>query len=320
MARAQTETLAACARIAARRHGVITRAQALKTGLSSSAIGRLLGSGAWHSPHRGVYSLWTPEDEYSLWLHDLYAGTSWLGDGSSVSHRAAARVLGLDGVDGFPREFVTERSHRARTQGLVVYRVRALPRQDLTICSGLVVTSPCRTMLDLATLGDEEATELAFESILRRKLATRAEIADAIAASYPTRRGRGTLRGLVRLGDLAVTESVLETRLWRLIRGSGLPVPVRQFEVLDSLGRFVARVDFAYPEAQLAIEAEGYRFHASRREWERDRRRMNALAHQGWTVYRATWDDVMKRPRAVVADIERLRSTSAGRSVAPGAR
>lgn len=90
----------------------------------------------------------------------------------------------------------------------------------------------------------------------------------------------------------------------------GLPPPVRQYEVRDSKGKLVARVDFAYPEALIAVEADGHEFHSSRRDWQRERTRQNALIRLGWKIYRVTWEDATRRPRQVVADITALLGSS----------
>ena len=52
----------------------------------------------------------------------------------------------------------------------------------------------------------------------------------------------------------------METLMLEVLRRHGLPAPVPQYEVWDQ-GRFVARVDAAYPEARLAIEYQSYQEH-----------------------------------------------------------
>src|SRR2546430_4158695 len=54
------------------------------------------------------------------------------------------------------------------------------------------------------------------------------------------------------------TESLLETLMVQLARTvPGLGPPVRQLEVFDEHGQFVARVDLAWPELGLFIELDG---------------------------------------------------------------
>lgn len=96
------------------------------------------------------------------------------------------------------------------------------------------------------------------------------------------------LRRLVEARTLAgVTDSPLETAVLRLLREEGLPVPMLQFEVRDG-DRFVARVDFAYPDQGVAIEADGFRYHDGRRHFDHERARGNDLEALGWRVLRVT--------------------------------
>jgi very-short-patch-repair endonuclease len=82
------------------------------------------------------------------------------------------------------------------------------------------------------------------------------------------------------------------------------PSPVAQYEVRDGT-RLVARVDFAYPEARLAIEADGYRFHGTHRQWKKDLKRRTILAGLGWRVLHFSWEDVHDRPAWVREETER---------------
>ena len=78
---------------------------------------------------------------------------------------------------------------------------------------------------------------------------------------------------------------------------------------------FAARIDFAYPDHALAIEADGYRWHQGRAAWERDRTRTSELASRGWRVLQVTWLQLKHRPDEVIARIERALRTPGG--VAP---
>ena len=119
-------------------------------------------------------------------------------------------------------------------------------------------------------------------------------------------RGTTMLRELVATRDpaLLTSQSTLERRLGRLIKSGGLPTPVAQYEIYDSDG-FIARVDFAYPDIRLAIEAEGYRFHRDKQAWGRDLARRSALSRLGWRVLHFTWEDVHDRSTWVIDEILR---------------
>jgi len=83
------------------------------------------------------------------------------------------------------------------------------------------------------------------------------------------RPGASVLRSILETIGKQPVESVLELKLLRLLRRHGLPEPVCQFDIRKG-STLVARVDVAYPELRLAIEADGFRFHSGPGSWERD--------------------------------------------------
>lgn len=91
-----------------------------------------------------------------------------------------------------------------------------------------------------------------------------------------------------------MSESELESRVFRLLRGARYPLPQRQVQV-DLSGR-LGRLDFFYLEANLVIEVDGRKWHAGRRPEKRDRRRDHSLILGGKRVLRFTWEDVTRQP------------------------
>lgn len=87
-----------------------------------------------------------------------------------------------------------------------------------------------------------------------------------------------------------------------LLRSSGIELPQTQFKVFDS-GELVARLDFAYPERLVAIEADGFAYHSGRVKWQLDVSRRNWLTSLGWLVIHVTWEDVTTRPEKVIDSI-----------------
>lgn len=106
------------------------------------------------------------------------------------------------------------------------------------------------------------------------------------------------MRKAVALAD-GLAGSPQEARLRLVLLASSLPRPVAQHVVLDVRGRFVARVDFAWPDVRVALEYEGG-WHAH--NVGPDRRRLNALTAAGWTVVFVTAAD-MADPVALVARV-----------------
>ena len=97
-----------------------------------------------------------------------------------------------------------------------------------------------------------------------------------------------------------MTESPLESTVLRLLRDAGLPIPMLQYVVRDG-ERFIARLDFAYPATLVGIEADGFRYHHGRREFDADRARSNELQALGWHVLRVTSKHLEEDAEAVVA-------------------
>ena len=97
-----------------------------------------------------------------------------------------------------------------------------------------------------------------------------------------------------------LAESPQETRLRLLLVRGGLPTPVAQFVVRDG-GRFVARVDLAWPDRRLAVEYDGV-WHGERGQFARDRDRLNRLLAAGWRVVFVTARD-LHRPQELVARV-----------------
>ncbi len=312
---------------AARQHGLVTRAQALRAGMSVSAVDALVRTGAWRPIHRGVYLITATRgddlpsadrrDDTPLPLATIAAAAVLMwGPGVVVSHGSAAELLGfpvlstplswtrLFGIPTDPpRPTVTvtvEPGRRLSASGIKVHRHR-LVRKDVVSLSGLPVTSPTRVVFDLMRTAPTITALVVADAAAHRNRAIPGSVAYALAAEA----GRRSVRRAGRILDLIepATESPLETLLRELIRLAGLPPPVPQYEVRATNGELLARVDFAYPSHGLVIEGDGRRHHESWTDGVRDRRRQNLLVNAGFRILRFTWDDVWNRPHETVTTI-----------------
>jgi hypothetical protein len=124
-------------------------------------------------------------------------------------------------------------------------------------------------------------------------------------AAPPGRRGSRALRAVLAAwnGD-ALPAGVAEMRVVRELLAAGLPDPVRQHEVFHQ-GVFVARVDLAYPERRLAMELDGFRWHAGRGPFRSDRLRRNRVEAAGWRLLEAAPEDVGDLVRHAAAILRR---------------
>lgn len=218
--------------------------------------------------------------------------------GSVVAGRGAATWWGVPMAGATEDvELLLPVGHRAgATRGLRVRRA-AVGRSEVRSVRGVAVASPVRTALDLArTRPLDEAVAL----VDRFAAAGLVDLAQArSAAATVTGRDCRTVRQVLRLAD-GLAGSPQETRVRLLIAGSPLPQPVAQFTV-SARGRFVARVDFAWPERRLALEYDGL-WHAEPGQFAADRRRLNRLLAAGWRVLFVTAAD-LHRPEQLLARI-----------------
>ncbi|MFA5892171.1 MAG: type IV toxin-antitoxin system AbiEi family antitoxin domain-containing protein [Actinomycetota bacterium] len=285
------------AKIARAQHGVFTRAQALASGFNARMIDRRVMSGVWERAHPGVYRLGGAP---VTWRQMLLATCLAAGPEAVASLRSAAVVWGLPGFAPGRFELSVPRSGRRARAGSV-HHPRALPAIDVTEVDGIPVTTPARTLVDIAGIVAADVVEEALDDALRRGIVTIAQVRrrtrDLDARGRP---GSGVLAKLLdaRAGPAEVPQSVFETRLLRALRKAGLPKPAVQHEVRTPRGRAV--LDFAYPEPRVAIEADGFRWHSSRQQWDHDRARRNALTALGWTVIHVTWPELRDHPGEVV--------------------
>lgn len=289
--------------IASAQYSVITRQQATDFGVSRRAIEHRLAMGRLLRMHAGVYRL---NGQAGSWHQTLMAAVLAAGSGAAASHRGAAFLHGLKGID--PRSEVSVAAGRApRVHDVRVHRVTRLDRPDLGSTDGIPCTRPARTLVDLAAVVGVESLEIALDDALSRRLVTVPYLRGRIdALGRQGRGGAGTLVQLLgeRTKGRPRSEGEFERRLRRALHRAGLPTPRTQHEVALSGGR-KAYLDFAYPEQMLALEADSYRHHSSRLDWARDRTRNNLVIALGWRILPVTWDDLVPDPTGLMALIAR---------------
>lgn len=270
-----------------RQHGLLSRSQMLEIGFSRGKVRRMLGSGQVIRMRRGVYrSAGSP----SSWEQSLLSGCMAAGEAAAASFSSACRLHGSSVVPANDHEVtVTRGTRRARLGAVTVHRTRRLVGSEVTRRRGIPVTTPLRTLSDMAMLLDEAQLEELICDFLSRQVVTTGQLAKHIAGAGARRPGAPRMRTVVlRLLDDGVPESVAEAQLVQRLEQLGFPEPERQFEVRTPERRLVARVDLSYPDHLVAIEMDGYRWHSDPRRFNSDRRRDLELAALGWRVFRIT--------------------------------
>lgn len=268
------------ARIAARQHGVVSRAQVLALGVDRDFVSRHVGDGRLHFLHLGVFALGHQSlTDRGRWMAAVLA----CGEASVLSHLTAALLWRLlDRAEGVIHVLIPEGGSRSRP-GLVIHRTRRLPAEHRTERDGIPVTTPERTLLDLATMLPPERLRFAVEA------ADRASLLDVpflirLCDEFRGRKGVGRLRriALEQRGAAVRTKSPPETTFLRLCLSHGIPEPL----VNSRLHGF--EVDFHWPDANLVVEIDTYTYHRSWAQRQRDLERDAALKARGIEVLRLT--------------------------------
>lgn len=272
--------------VARRRHGVMTVGQLVEAGLSHDAVRHRVKQGWLRRRHRGVYLVGPLETPYSRALAAVLA----CGDGALLSHRSAAVLWGLVAPPMQAIHVTVGRDVRSR-DGIRVHRTTIHPA-DARTKHGIPVTSPARTLLDLAATV-EPARALNEAHVLR--LVTDLSL-DEQFSRYPRHRGTRALREATR-PEPTLTRSEAERRALELIRRARLPEPATNVKVSGY------EVDLLWRAERLIVEVDGYAFHSMRRSFEHDRRRDADLITSGYTVMRVTWRQIEREPEATAATL-----------------
>ncbi len=294
-------SFSALAALASKQHGLMTHEQATTHGLSRTKLSRLVRSGVWQQVRPRVFrrAAATQTDEQAL-----KAVCLWHGDGAVVSHRSAARLLGLNLDRGDPELSVPLKSG-IKLPDVIFHRRSTLDPDDLKEIRGLSVTKGARTIIDLAGGLDEETLAIVVEEAWRKRIATPDAVARRLNEFKTRPQGARALSGI--LADCATRkkplESALEVRVWRLMLELGSPRPIPNYEFTDAWAQ-PGRIDFAFPEQSLAIECDGYEHHGVREAFDDDRLRMSRLVALGWRVMPITWKHVTEQPTKVLARIK----------------
>lgn len=283
------------AAIAERQYGVVSRAQLLAAGIGPGAIATRMGRQRLHPLHRGVYAV---GHRALPPLACEMAAVLACWPGALVSHgSAAASIWRLIERRDEIVDVTVPRAYRRRRPGLRIHRSQLLEVEDVSVMRGIPVTSPARTIVDLAESAPDRDLERAFDEAITRRLATTASIVAAVQRMNG-RRGTRRLKALLdRNEEPAFTRSEAEERFLTLVRDAGFPHPA----VNQPIGRHT--VDFVWRDRRLIVEIDGFRFHSTRTAFERDRVRDAELTAAGFRVIRITWRQLEVEPLAIVARV-----------------
>jgi hypothetical protein len=289
--------------------GLLTRPQALAAGVGPDVLYREVRQGRLRRVEPGVYQFTTsPVTWHSRSL------ALCLTSGGVTSHRAGAVLWDLDGFRPGTREITVERRVRVRRSDAIVHQTS---RPDLIHPrrrAGVPVVGPQRLAVDLASVVGPDQLAAVVDQLVRRRLASVGDLVAALVAhAVSGRPGVTALRAV--LVDLAGQERVPDSdwnrTVARRLVAAGLPAPTLEHEVRDAGGRFVARLDLAWPEAMTAVELDGEGTHLDRVAFQADRTKRNRLQLLGWRVLAFTWRDHLERFDQLLSQVEQALALAA---------
>jgi very-short-patch-repair endonuclease len=277
---------------------MVSHAQLLVAGLGRGAVELRLRNGRLHPYCRGVYSVGhtrlTPRAR--LWAAILACGGP---EAALLGYRGAAAPWDLMPMQSGRIDVITLR-RSASSKVVRVHQTRSLQPDDVTHIDGLPLTTPTRTIIDLA----DQLPPHRLERVLHRAEILRLLDVAAIharLADLPGRRCRALLQALDSLTVGAqATRSELEDRFLALVAKFGLPRP-QVNAIVEGY-----EVDFHWPDHRLIVETDGAAAHLTATAFETDRARDAHLTAAGYRVVRITWRQLTQRPDEVARLLTRL--------------
>ena len=280
--------------LAERQHGVIARRQARALGATSDHLRRRVESPDWEAVTSRVLRL---VGSRRTFRQRCMAATLDLGAGAAVSHASAAALWRLPG-------FPTGPVHVSRTSGrstLPTVHRTSLPDGHVGRFEAIPVTSPARTIFDLAGVLHPARTERALDNALSRSLTSLDglhRVTEELAGQG--RAGSYLMRRLLaeRAGAYVPPASNLEARLHAVATQAGVRSLVRQCDVGGD--DWIGRVDYLDRDRRLIVEVDSDLHHTSLLDEAADAARDAALAGAGYTVVRIREQELWHRPDEVV--------------------
>ena len=284
--------------LAGGQQGQVSRRQLVALGLSSKAIEWALERGRlYRTEWRGVYALGRPErTRYARWMGAVLA----YGDGAVLSHDTAGALWRIWKPRDHTIHLALPAVKRGRERRGVTVRRRALRACDTTREWGIPITTPLRTVVDLAATCDRRDAERLINHADARNLLK----ADTLAESLRDMRGQPgvpLLEEVLAPSTFVLTDSELERLFLPLARRAGLPKPRSQ----RKLGPY--RVDFHWPDLNLVVEVDSLRYHRTHAQQAEDRARDHAHLLAERLYPRFTYHQIAHDPEYVVEVLAKVR-------------
>jgi very-short-patch-repair endonuclease len=283
---------AGLAALATAQDGVFSRAQAREAGFSYDRIRRRIDHGEWVELYggRALRSAHSILDAHGL---DRAALLS-TGARSMLGGPSAARWWTIDVP--WPRPFILVPETSRREPAGITIRREPVDDADVVLRDGLLLTSrPCTVVDCLRVVPHRTGVDLLDRALPQRWLT----FEDLVQRTQQLV-GRPGATKLVRHIRVAQSgnRSEAERTMARLLRKARL-TSWQANVALEGVGV----LDIAFFAQRVAIEIDGRAWHSAGERFQSDRSPQNRLVLQGWTVLRFTWEDLVKRPDAVIRQV-----------------
>ena len=293
-----------------RQNGVITRGQALTSGLSNDMLSRRLrNGGTWQRLLPGVYLTvtGTPTRDQLDTAALLYAGR-----GSVLTGAAALRRHGMRTPSSGTIDVLISANRRRKSTGFVA--IRLTTRLPVQVCylGPVQYALPARAVADSARwLNDLASVRAIVAGAVQTKICT----VDQLISELRGGPVQGSAHFRAALEEVAGgIRSSSEAEFKDLLKRGKLPEPI--FNARLYLGdEFVAEADAWWPDSGVVAEVDSKEWHLSPEDWEQTMRRHARMTALGILVLHFTPRQIKYEPDQVLAII---RQALASRNGPPG--
>jgi hypothetical protein len=211
------------------------------------------------------------------------------GERTTLSHDSAAALYGLR---AWPKVPEVSSPRRFRIAGIRSHRTTTLTRRDVTVRSGIRVTTVARTIADIAPrLTDIQLTNLLHEARRNRDLPN-----TELARLYALRPRAADVYD----SEEAPSRSIFQHEFKAFLIRWDLPIP--EFEA----AWHGFEVDAFYEDHRLIIELDGYRDHSEPDRFEADRERDALAIELKFDTLRITWKRLKRKPAPLARQLRAI--------------
>lgn len=287
---------------ASRQIGLITTGQLRHIGLTQRQVEWRVSKGALFRFRHLVYRA---AGAPIVWEQAVLAAVLGARSNTVASHTTAAAVWHLRHVDRHSAGLHLTGERRVQLKGVIAH-VGRITDDERTIHRGIPVTTPERTIMDLAgTLTLHQLGEC-LDDALRRGLVQLKRLRRLVTQAAASRHGRRLLAPLHqlladRIPGYRPDESDFEKKMNAEWDRLSLPHPERQFKV--HCGKKTYRLDVALPDTKIGVEWDSLAHHGTRSGMDNDSDRRAELTAEGWVIIGFTWNS---RPELIARAVLRL--------------